>query len=489
MKKIYALALLSALVLNLIGCSEKIEGSSSSSAAPVPVAEIVADNPAEVADEVAEASFDEVEPVPVFLNVQRPERTTDITIGEIMDRAYVKLESSNGFTIIDSLTLYDNEVIMAESLSRMEFDNLTGEIHLYSESAYEHEIVQRNTYVIKQPYDKFDYVTYSEYTTTAGEKTFSEFTGSCGRTSFVYFPIYEMLSMESYMDVYQDNYEMNGEPHFVLKNFIPIVGMEDMSVCMYINANDYTITRVEQDDKRTGSYSSVAVEYNTVDITLPDEFKNVTIQNDFGEGMDEDEFALIKKNFDTFTSFFTLTDCEPLAPKDVVLSFGDNTISVGDEAKDVLSMRAEDYSISQGSVYDAYTGIYSPVSDDTMVRPGDFVRYDILANREGTSDSAFWVYNAKEEPCVVNECIVGAINFDKYYENDVELSVSMATLFDMKAMFGNKYQKTFRSDDVAVCHWDLGRVDIFAEDLGFMFNSIVIKDDDCPSNIDMFSVN
>lgn len=489
MKKICALVLSGVLTLSLIGCSKGTESSSSLSTVPIPTAETMVESAVETTGETVDAAITETDSLPVFFEVERPERTTDISIGEIMSRVYAQLDSCDSFAIVESLTLYEGEAILAEAFSRMEFDNTTGEMHSYSESTYEHDIIQQNTYVVKQPYDKFDYVTYSEYTTIDGDETFTELTGSCGRTPFVYFPIYEMLSMESYMDVYQDNYEMNGEPHFVLKNFIPIAGLDDSSVCMYINANDYTITRVEQDDKRTGSVSSIAVEYNTVDITLPEEFNNVDIQNDFGGDMSADEFALIKQNFDTFTSFFALTDCEPLAPKDVVLSFGENPIAIGDKAKDVLSMQAEDYYLSQGSVYDAYTCIYSPLTDDTMVRSGDFIRYDVIATGDESSDSAFWLYNPKKEPCSVSECIVGAIKFDRYYENDVELSVSMATLFDMKAMFGDNYQKTFRSDDVSVCHWDLGRVDIFAEDLGFMFNSIVVKDDNCPSNIDMFSAD
>ena len=112
MKKICALVLSGVLVLNLIGCSKGVESSSSLSTVPIPTAELV-ENVVETTGKTAAAAINEMDSLPAFFNVERPERTTDISIGEIMSRVYTKLDSCDSFAIVESLTLYDGKAILA----------------------------------------------------------------------------------------------------------------------------------------------------------------------------------------------------------------------------------------------------------------------------------------------------------------------------------------------------------------------------------------
>ena len=150
MKKICTLVLSGVLTLSLIGCSKGVESSSSLSTVPIPAAETVVEKAVETTGETVAEAINEENSLPAFFEVERPERTTDISIGEIMSRVYAQLDSCDSFAIVESLTLYEGEAILAEAFSRMEFDNTTGEMHSYSESTYEHDIIQQNTYVVNR---------------------------------------------------------------------------------------------------------------------------------------------------------------------------------------------------------------------------------------------------------------------------------------------------------------------------------------------------
>ena len=124
--------------------------------------------------------------------------------------------------------------------------------------------------------------------------------------------------------------------------------------------------------------------------------------------------------------------------------------------------------------------------EGAMVKPGPVVRFDVIEDVLQMANCCFWVYNPGDVEVGVEECIIGAIHYHEYYLWADPYSVSMLTMFDIHALFGDNYSKTFVGD-IAKYQWDNGDILIYGEDLGFMWNGIVIQDKNAPDVISIIA--
>ena len=411
----------------------------------------------------------------------RPERTNDITVGEVFAGMIARLESSECFTMTETLTMEENGEVWATSGSVLSCNNKTGELYSLSTSQFEGTDITHKMYMVKQPRDGFKYATYSETITTEDGKTQTIAEAVHGRSPIAYYPIYELLTMETCLDIYQDDYMLNNVPHFVLKNIIPVIGQEEVSVTMYINAEDYSITQIVMEDSEA-SRSEILFNYSHVDISIPKEYADMEFTSLYGDSSEpsQTEIDYIKEHFDSFTSFFEMTDETNIGVEDIVFNADNVQYHLGDSWKDISGTTMDGHYFSEGVLLDTVTGNVLDYQSDIDINRNQVVRFDIFNSSDNSYEGSLWLHNAADKAVDINECVLGAISYDRYYEYDEDFSVSMLSIFDMRAYFGDRYEKTLLSEDRVLCHWSNDDYQVFAEDLGFMWDAMFIQSNSFP---------
>ena len=79
----------------------------------------------------------------------RPERTNDITVGEVFAGMIARLESSECFTMTETLTMEENGEVWATSGSVLSCNNKTGELYSLSTSQFEGTDITHKMYMVK----------------------------------------------------------------------------------------------------------------------------------------------------------------------------------------------------------------------------------------------------------------------------------------------------------------------------------------------------
>ena len=473
------------ILMSLIGCGAKSEDAQPTiniDMATLPI-ETEETEPARTEDNIVESAESDVY-VPLFDTAgELPARTTDLSVGQVLTNVINRFETSDGFSLRYLINRVQDGKVWATSESRLSFNNRSGDLYSYSQAQYEGNNIINENYVIKEPSEKYKYVTYSFRTEEGPDAAEPVYEACYGRSPLIDYQLYELFGMFSYLDIYQDNYDIDGRPHYVLVNFMPIDASVDLSFVMYVDAEDFTVAKIEQLDIE-GNTGETTFDYEPVEIIVPNK-ENIPVEDVYGSIVDSEVFNNIKEKIDTFDGFFNWSDYDRIRKDNVLLTFADTEYHLGDTLKDVAETLPEGYTLSAVEyISDSVT--FEAFMTQAVVEPGQVMRLDVVEDVLQMSNCCFWVYNPGETEITAAECIIGGVHYHEYYLWSDPYSVSMLTLFDIHALFGDNYNKSF-SGDVAQYWWDNEDILIYGEDLGFMWNSIVIQDKNAPDIISIIT--